>query len=266
MGKICTNCGAQLDDSTLFCVNCGTPAPAEEPAPETTPETTPVTETPEAPNPEKKQASLKDLKKDPKKLALLAAAAVGIIAVLVIVISLVKPYIGWRGAITTYYNLMEGKSGAVTKVIPADTYEWIEDKTDVTKKDIKKNAKDISKDIKEETEDMFGKKVKATYKVVKSKKYTKQMLEDLADGIENSYDIDAKKVKKAFKVQIEFEVDGRDSFTWGEDMVTVVKIGAKWYVVESHSGEGKEARATLGGFNEIFSTETFEDLIEDAKK
>lgn len=257
MSKICTNCGNEMDDATMFCVNCGTPvsAPVAEPVAKPTPEPTP--------EPEKKTEKA-CCKLDPKKLGILAAAIVAAIAVIAIICSIAAPRLGWQSGLTNYFDLSEGKAGAVTKNIPREAYEWLEDEYDMTKKDITSDKKDYAEDISESAKEYYGDNFKVKFKVEKSKRFTKKMLERLADGIENSYDIDSKKVKAAYRADVKLDVSGKDGFSWTEDTVTVVKIGTKWYVVESFSGEGKDARATLAGLDAIICTESFMDEV--AKK
>ena len=77
MSKICTNCGNQMDDATMFCVNCGTPVPT--PAPTPAPAGEPAKKVDVA-------GMVQDVKKNPKKLITLGAiAAVALIAIIVIV-------------------------------------------------------------------------------------------------------------------------------------------------------------------------------------
>jgi hypothetical protein len=101
----------------------------------------------------------------------------------------------------------------------------------MTKKDINSDKKDYAEDISEGSKEYYGDNYKVKFKVEKSKKFTKKMLEKLADGIENSYDIDAKKVKAAYRADVKVDVSGKDGFSWSEDTVTIVKIGGSWYVV-----------------------------------
>ena len=248
MSKICTNCGNQMDDATMFCVNCGTPVPT--PAPEAAPA---------EPQPKKidVEGVAKDLKKDPKKMAILGViAAIAVIAVIIVAISLfANPF---KKGLNNYYDLLEGKPGAVTKNIPNDAYDWIDDKYGLEKKDITGDKKDYAEDISEYRKDSYGDNVKYKYKVVKSKKFTKKMLEDLADGIENAYDIDAKKVKSAYVVELEYDITGKDAFTWSETTMVVAKIGANWYVVDWNGEEGKEAYTSLDGLDAVINTETFQ--------
>ena len=243
MSKICTNCGNQMDDATMFCVNCGAPVP--------TPAPVPVQQKKAA-----KKIDVEGLKKDPKKLAIIGGiAAVVVIALIIVAVNLLtKPF---KAGLNNYYDLLEGKTAAVTKNIPNDAYDWIDDKYGLDKKDITGDKKDYAEDISESIKDNYGDNVKYTYKVVKSKKFTKKMLEDLADGIENTYDIDAKKVKAAYVVEIEYDIKGKDAFTWGENTVIIAKIGSGWYVVSDAGGEGKDAYATLAGLSRITGTETF---------
>ena len=247
MSKICTNCGNQMDDNTMFCVNCGAPVPTPAPAP-----TAPVKEKKAA-----KKVDVEGLKKDPKKLAVLGGiAAVVVIALVIVVISLfANP---WKSGLNNYFDLMEGKKAAVSKNIPKDAYEWFDDKFEMDKKDVTGDAKDYAEDIAESDKDEYGDNYKYKYKVVKSKKFPKKMLEGLADGIENTYDIDAKKVKAAYKVQVEIEIVGKDGFDWGETYYTIAKIGSGWYVVSWNGAEGKEASTSISGINAIVGTESFQ--------
>lgn len=248
MSKICANCGNQMDDATMFCVNCGTPVPTPAPA--------------AAPVKEKKAKKInvdgmtKDLKSNPKKLMILGGIAViAVIAVVVILVSLLAN--PWKSGLNNYYDLLEGKPGAVTKNIPNDAYDWIDDKYGLEKKDITGDKKDFAEDISENRKDTYGDNVKYKFKVVKSKKFTKKMLEGLADGIENSYDIDAKKVKAAYMVQYEYDIQGKEAFNWGETMCYVAKIGSSWYVVDWNGEEGKDSYTSIDGLDAIIGTETF---------
>ncbi len=254
MSKVCTNCGNQMDDATMFCVNCGAPVPTPAPAP--------------APVKEKKAKKInvdgmaKDLKSNPKKLAIVGGVVVALIIVIIIAVSLLKPYIGWQSGLTNYYDLLEGKPGAVTKNIPNDAYDWIDDKYGLEKKDIKSDKKDFAEDISDGRKDTYGDNVNYKFKVVKAKKFTKKMREELAEGIENSYDIDAKKVKAAYMVQYEYDIQGKEAFYWGETMCYVAKIGNSWYVVDWNGEEGKDSYASIDGLDAIIGTETFQKAAD----
>lgn len=246
MSKICTNCGNQMDDATMFCVNCGSPVP--------TPTATPAPEKVKKAQP----IDIGKLLKNPKNIVILAGIVVALVLVVSVVFSLASPYIGWRSGLTNYFDLQEGKTSAVLKNIPKDAYEWFDDKYEMDKKDITSDKKDYAEDVSKENKDTYGDNVKYTFKVVKSKRFTKDMKEGLADGIENYYDIDAKKVKAAYSVQIEYDVSGKEAFDWGETMVTVAKIGNSWYVVSWNGEEGKDASTSIRGISAITGTETFQ--------
>ena len=162
MSKICTNCGNQMDDATMFCVNCGSPVPTPTPAP-----------APE--EPEKKETKKVDfaglLKGGKKNIAVIAIAVIAVVAIIVVASSLLAN--PWKKGLNNYYDLLEGKTAAVAKNIPNEAYEWIEDEYEVSKKDINGDKKDYAKEISENIKDTYGDNVKYTYKVVKSKKFTK---------------------------------------------------------------------------------------------
>ena len=242
MSKICANCGNEMSDESMFCMNCGTPVAAEpvaEPA-------APVRKTGKKFDVSKLLAAFKE---NPKlRLAAIAAAAViALVLIIVIISACANP---WKSGMTNYINLAyKGKAGAMVKAAPNEVWEYIDDEYGISKDDIKKDSKDYAEEISEDLEDTYGKNVKYTYKVVKQKKMTKKMVEDLGEILEENYDIDSDIVKAGYIVQLEYEVSGKDYFHWDEGMFMFVKIKGSWYRI-SESG-------TLMGLSKIMATETF---------
>lgn len=240
MSKICANCGNPLSDETMFCVNCGTPAPTS--APEAAP----------TPAPAKKinvGKVLAAVKKDPK-LRLIALAAAAVVAILIVIVLVSAVSNPWKSGMNNYINLVyKGKASAVVKAAPNEVWEYIDDEYGVSKDDVKKDNKDYADDIVEDAEDTYGENIKYKYKVVKQKKMTKKMVQSIGDALEENYDIDGDTVKAGYVVQMEYEISGKDAFNWGESTFFFVKIQNKWYRVS----EG----GSLLGLSEIMSTETF---------
>lgn len=247
MSKICINCGAEMNDETMFCTACGTPVATE-----------PVAAPEAAPAPAKKfnfGKLLAAAKKDPKMrlIAIAAAAVVAIVLIVAIVSACVNP---WKRGMKNYVNLVyKGKTSAVVKAAPNDVWEYIDDEYGLSKDDIKKDAKKYAEDIAEDAEDSYGKNIKYSYKVIKQKRMTKKMVESLAEAIEENYDIDANAVKAGYVVQMEYEISGKDAFMWSEGMFFFVKIQGNWYRV-SESG-------SFPALNEIVNTETFNEEISE---
>lgn len=246
MSKICANCGSEMNDETMFCVNCGAPVPASAPASEA------------APAPAKKVnlgKLVKKVRSNPKLMLIAGAAALVVVVVLVVALVglLSNP---WKSGMNNYVNLVyKGKASAVVKAAPNGVWEYIDDEYGISKDDIKKDNKKYAEDILEDAEDTYGKNIKYTYKVVKQKKMTKEMVETIADALEENYDIDADTVKSGYVVQLEYDISGKDAFMWSEGMFFFVKIQGNWYRVS----EG----GSILALNEIVNTETFSEELSE---
>ena len=80
-------------------------------------------------------------------------------------------------------------------------------------------------------EDEFGKNFKVKYKIVDKDELSEKKLEDLADALNENFDIKRKDVKKAYKLDIEMTIKGSEDEDDGElEDVLVVKIGSGWYI------------------------------------
>lgn len=253
MSKICTNCGSQLEENSMFCTNCGAAAPAPEAAP-----AAPVEQAPAAPT----ESLIEKAKKNPKLLIIAGVAAVAVLTILVALLwnPIFNP---WRKGIDNYVNLaIEGKASAVTKAAPKDVWEYIDDEAGISKSDFNKDKKDYAKDASEDAKETYGDNVKFRYKVVKSKKMTKKMVEAYGEGLENTYDIDADSVKAGYVVEYEYQIGGKNSFTWGEGMAYVVKIKGNWYMVSHVDVDEEDPYCSIMAVRTLMNTETFEKEAE----
>lgn len=266
MSKICTNCGAQLDDSTLYCTTCG--AQMSDATPE-------VPAAPTAPRAKKQKKlnmgglmkQLKQLKKNPKMMAIVIAAAAALLILIVALIwdPLFNP---WKAGIDNYFKLtIKGTTSAVTKAAPKEVFEYIDDQVGISQDEFKKDAKKYAKDASDSAKETYGDNAKITYKVVKSKKMTKDMISAYGEAMENSYDIDKNSVKQGYVVKIEYEISGKKSFYWGERVVYVVQIqsgifSSGWYMVEGVDVNDEEPYGTIMAVSALQSTDTFSKKAE----
>ena len=97
--------------------------------------------------------------------------------------------------------------------------------------------KDLKDSIEEEfeaqlemLEDEYGKNIKVKYKVIEKEKMDEDDLDDLKDELKETYGIAKKSVKKAFEVEIEATIKGKDDEDTDEQEMVIVKIGNKWYI------------------------------------
>lgn len=240
MSKVCGQCNLTVDDNVAFCPGCGAQLPvAETTVQQSTTNNTPIVNTEAAKAKaneiagqakEKGTAFVQKLKTD-KKTQFICGGVIVAIIVLIVLFNVVFPSStsvlkGYMKAyqkldakkVIKYYNpeyikYIEDES-SFFKYLDVDTYEeYLEESYDKLKdNDFKIISYEIDKD----------------YKAL-----SKSKIEDIADNLEDEYDISAKKVKnvRKYSVKIKTETDG-DKDT-DKESIYLIKIGMKWYVFSS---------------------------------
>lgn len=146
----------------------------------------------------------------------------GAIVVLLVIVLLVVYLVGGsKGAIKGFakaYVDMDAKK--IVKYFHEDYLAYFDD----LGYDIEDSLDDVFDDYKDNDYEYLS------YEINDSEKIEKDDVEDIAEGLEDSYDIDEKEVKAAVLYTIKFKVDDDgDKDTVKEDY-TAVKISGKWYI------------------------------------
>lgn len=243
MSKFCNNCGSILDDNAMFCPNCGAvdgqPAAATEAAPAPAPayngpfgeasytENAPAQ--PQAGNSEKPIKGIMSKLGDMKAVIIGAVAA---IAVIVLCVCLFGSSV--NKAVKNYQAVLNGNAGKIASLAPSQYWKYWKEEEDITKADVKKEFKELYEDGKEEMEEIYGKNVKYTVKVTEKDKMSKKDLKEIADQLEDNYEIDDKKVKAGYELECEMTIKGKEDDEEIETTLYAVKISGKWYLVSSY--------------------------------
>ena len=122
----------------------------------------------------------------------------------------------------TYY----GDEEYIEFAVPEEYFEWYEDRYEEDFEDYLDDWDD------EQWIEKSGEDYEVTYEVSNEEKVDKDTLEDIKDCLEDKYDIEPSDVKKAYKFDIEYTIEGsegKDSSDW-EDLYGV-KIRKNWYIV-----------------------------------
>ena len=224
MSKFCPNCGTAMEDEAVFCPNCGAQdAPVEAPA-EAAVETveTPVEAPVEAPTADNK-----------KTLIALLAGVAAVIVVVILAIALFGG--GVNKAVGNMEAVLNGKMKKIEKMAPKAYWENLaEEDEDFDLDDLIEMAEESYEDELEELEDEYGKNVKYSIKVLEKKKVKRDKVKDIAEAIEDSYDIDEKKVKAAYELGVRVQIKGKDETERNYSKLTAVKISGKWYIVSCY--------------------------------
>lgn len=240
MSKVCSNCNATVDDSLAFCPTCGSQLPV---AQTTVTPAQPVDPNAQIINTEAAMAKMNDVagqvsakgkdflekvktdKETQKKAGMIAGCAIGAIIVLFVLSNILFP--SSTSVVKSYVKGMEKhKSNLVIKALHPKYVEYFEDKG------LKYSDAD---DIKEYFDEMFDEledeDIEITYELDKEyKALSKSKVEDVADELDDDYDIPAKKVKnvRKYNVKIKTNNDGDKDTEKGE--IYAVKISGKWYI------------------------------------
>lgn len=223
MSKFCNNCGTAMEDEVLVCPNCGA---QDAPVIEETPVETPVEAAVEAPV---------EAPADNKKTLITLLAGVAA-AVVVIILAILLFGGGVNKAVGNMEAVLNGKFKKIEQMAPKAYWEYLADEDeDFDIDDLIDAAEENYEDELEELEDEYGKNVKYSIKVLEKKKVKRDKVKDIAEAIEDQYDIDEKKVKAAYEIGVRMEIKGKEDSERNYTKLTAVKIGAKWYVVSYYS-------------------------------
>ncbi len=131
---------------------------------------------------------------------------------------------GSKGVVKTYASAMvKYDAKKMTKIFHEDYIDYMEDLTD--------------EDFEDTFEETFERFEKRDYKILKYKiidyeKYDKDQIEDYAEKLEKSYDINEKDVKDVVEYSIKFTIDNDGDKEIERTEVNAVKIKNKWYIFE----------------------------------
>ncbi len=225
MSKFCPKCGTQMNDNEVFCQKCG--AKYEQ-------ANAPVANAPKQNNVvndmiAKAKGSNKNL------LVGVVAVAVVVIALIVLISSIFTS--SYKDPIDNMIDVMfEGKVKKIEKLAPKEYWKYMEEEFDTELDEIIEQAEESIEYMMEMYEEEYGKNIKVKYKITDKDTLSDKKLDDIKEGLKDNYDIAKKSVKKAYKLEVEMTIKGKDDEDTDESDMIVAQIGNGWYIV-SESGE-----------------------------
>lgn len=220
--KFCNNCGSQLEDQSTFCPNCGTACAAEQKA------------APAGANVVDKVTGMgKDYVKKAKTnklLIIIPAAAVLVVIALIVVLCLLPSY---KDPIEDFVEISAGmgSDGQIEDRVPEAVWKQIEDKQEISLKDVQKGYQKWAEDALDENEDEYGKGFDIDFEWTDKDEITGKKLTAIKDSITGTYeDIKSKDITEAYKVDVTVTISGSEDEEDEdfEDFI-VVKIDGDWY-------------------------------------
>lgn len=250
MSKFCTNCGEALSDDAAFCVKCGTRVgeqsvqSAQEPSDSASASSS--CDTCESAQCEQKApaetngfagkvnafvAKLKN--KDKKAIGITAGIVVVLILIVVLVICLGGG--GPEKALDNYISVLyNGKVNKLEKLAPAEYWEYLEDESDVSMKDVEEQMEELNKTLIRGLEDEYGDNIKVSYKILEKDDASSSDLDEMKDYIKSNYDIPKKSVTDAVELEVELTVRGDDDEETTESTFYAVKVDEDWYICSAN--------------------------------
>lgn len=234
MAKFCGNCGTQIEDNVAFCPNCGNAVEVPTSAPKKT---------------------------NNKLVGIVACAAVVVIALIIALTSggnyksVAKKYVesvlkfDYRGIKSTliydvdevYEELVDNLADE-SDMSKKEVLEMLSDEFDSKIKDTDDIFRKMCEVAEEEFKDDYG-KCSIKVKVVDAQELDEDEIEDVIywqryAGLDMEDQINQKKIKKAYEVELETTVDFADDDIDDETeeiTVVVAKYGLKWKVIDTHA-------------------------------
>ena len=140
---------------------------------------------------------------------------------------------------TTFNNFVavtfEGNVDKLEKLAPEEYWIWYEDEYGLDLDDIKEEIEDNQ----EELEDEYGKNISVTIDVEKEKQLSDKKVENIANALEDQYDIDAKSVTEVIEIKGVITIKGTEDEEDEDVELTFAKIGKSWYMISFYEYDGE---------------------------
>jgi len=217
--KFCPNCGNQLEDSAIFCANCGTNVGA------------PVT----TQNVIQDYNNLAVTQKN-KKIGIIAVAASGAL-ILILLFTLIFGGSGYEDAVDTLFAVtFEGDMDDIEDLAPEEFWDTIDEPIDDV---IAELSEEYKEDLYEELIEVFGEDFDIDYEITDENELSSTKVKYVAESLNETYDIEENTVKEVYELDLEVVITGNNEERTRELEAYVVKIGSEWYPVECDFDDGE---------------------------
>ena len=211
----CSNCGNPMPDGTQYCPMCGA---AQEAAPQAQ-GYYPDYSNPAYPN----YAGGPVAAPVQKKSSVAKYAVIGVVAVVVtiLVATLCSALFGSgkEAALKAFCKAIEkGDGEAVIEAMYPD------DATGVS------SVKSYASSFIDELIDEYGDDLDVSYEVRKDAELDRDALEDFGDYLENTYNLDADELSKAYLMEVKLTISGEDGKDSDKSWLVSYKYDGNWYI------------------------------------
>lgn len=171
-----------------------------------------------------------------KNLPMIAGIAVAVVVVILLASLLFGK--GYEKPLDKYMdNFYKAKitESKLEDMMPKEAWEKVEEEFDEDAAEIRANAvENYLEYYEDDFNDYYGDFDKYDFEIKKVKELSERKVEDIAEYLDDVYDIDEDSVKKVYKLTLDGEIAFDDEEVDLDDRVYYsVKIGGKWYLLNS---------------------------------
>lgn len=232
MSKFCGNCGAELQDDAVKCYNCGfnvAPQPAQSVNDENN-----LTPGEKIANFTKDKAVwlFNRMMSDKKLTGIVLGAVVGVIVVIVALCLILGG--GYETAIDNYIDAMYyGDVDAFFDSTPDIVLQKQLDEQGISESKYKEQLESLLEITQKTMTGTYGEDFDVDYEITYEKEVEGDDFEELLDDLKGQ-GIPKKSVSKAYKIEVEFSIDGENKDDTIDRDFKVAKIDGDWFIVDGN--------------------------------
>ena len=133
----------------------------------------------------------------------------------------------------------EGKVNKMKDLAPKEYWDWMEEENGRSLEDICEDYEEMWEDQKDYYEEDYGEDYRVTHKIEDKTKLDEDTVAGIAAALEDTYGINANKVKAGYDLEISAQISGSEGEDDAELEFTVIQIGDDWYVINYHEYYGE---------------------------
>lgn len=232
MDMICRQCGARMEESSVFCMNCGAIGSAvpvkPAPLPHAAPQSAPARPAPKPDRPVPKPVRPTPKRKKFGKKGIFISAAVLVVLVVAAVLLFREPSRPYTAALDKAFTYDYSRTKENLEALAPEAYWEVENPS--TGDLIYGPVIDIPYSDSEFYEEFLGEELEFSYDFKDVTPYSQTQVAIFGDRLEEKYDIDADSVTEALHLVFDMTVQGENGVQKRHALSqNVIKIDGEWY-------------------------------------
>lgn len=233
MSKYCKNCGTVLSDEIIYCHFCGakqemSAVPESQYTSDTVPQRVPISTPVDG-----------SRKIRPKKWLAIAGGILGALLIAAVIVFLLWPKP--EKAVDKYNKVLSGDFEALEDLAPKEYWIYAAEQYNTTKSELLNRQEDSLEEyydkLQDSAKEQYGKNFKQSLEIVHKEKLDEDKVEDIAEALEDMYDIDQDRVKSIYRMILKITYEGSKDSYFFSGVASAVQIDSKWYLIHYRSSD-----------------------------